>query len=150
MIDYTKDEFGEVLARDGHYCNAVFDCVGGCDIEKNAFKCLKKSGTFDTVVGPRRYIGEEKLSWPAFLQVMWHIIWRMGITRLNGGPKYTFGEKYPRLVIHDALEQLLKYDIRMPVPKTIPFDIEAVTESVRSLVTHRDKGRTVIDFDKKD
>ncbi len=150
VVDYTKNEFGEVLAGNGHYCDAVFDCVGGRDIEINAFKCLKKSGTFETVVGPRRYIGEEKLSWPAFLKVMWHIIWRMGITRLNGGPKYTFGEKYPRLVIHDAMEQLLKYDIRMPVPKIIPFEIEAVTESVRAVVTHREKGRSVIDFTRND
>lgn len=150
VIDYTKHEFGEVLANDEHYCDAVFDCVGGRDIETNAFKCLKKSGTFETVVGPRRYIGEEKLSWPAFLQVMWHIIWRMGITRLKGGPKYTFGEKYPRLVIDDAMDRLLKYDIRMPVPKTVPFEIEAVAEAVRAVMTHREKGRTVIDFDKKD
>lgn len=149
VVDYTKNEFGVVLAGNGHYCDAVFDCVGGRDIEKNAFKCLKKSGTFETVVGPHRYIGEEKLSWPAFLKIMWHIIWRMGITRLNGGPKYTFGEKYPRLIIDDAMEQLLEYDIRMPVHKTIPFELKAVTEAVRSLVTHREKGRSVIDFDKK-
>lgn len=54
----------------------------------------------------------------------------------------------PTHFIHDAMEQLLKYDNRMPVPKTIPFKIDAVIESVRSLTTHREKGRTVIDFDK--
>jgi alcohol dehydrogenase len=149
VVDYTKHEFGETLVRNGNYCDAVFDCVGGRDIETNAFKCLKKSGVFETVVGPLRYIGEEKLSWPAFLRVIGHVVWRMMITRLNGGPRYMFGEKYPRFVINDAMEHLLRHDIRMPVPKTIPFKIEAVRQAVRSLLTHREKGRTVIEFAKQ-
>lgn len=70
----------------------------------------------------------------------------MLITRLNGGPKYTFGEKYPRLVIQEAMAQLLQHDIRMPVSTTIPFEIEVIKDAVRALVTHRSKGRTVIDF----
>lgn len=150
VVDYTKRDFGDVLINENDPCDAVFDCVGGRGIETSAFKCLKKSGTFETVVGPRQYIGEEKLSWFAFSQVMGHIVWRVLATRFIGGSKYTFGEKYPRLVVKDAMAQLLRHNIRMPVPQTIPFEIDAVTEAVRKLVTHREKGRTVIDFKRAD
>lgn len=148
VVDYTKEDFGDHANSNNLKYDAVFDCVGGRDVEASAFKSLKKSGSFETVVGPKQYIGEEKLSWPAFAKVMGYIAWRMAITRLNGGPKYTFGEKYPRLVIADAMAQLLKHDIRMPVLKTIPFELGAVKKAATNLVTHREKGRTVIEFAK--
>lgn len=146
IVDYTKDDFGDVAVANGVLYDAVFDCVGGRDVEASAFRCLKKTGVFETVVGPMKYIGEKKLSWPAFLKIMLYIVWRMTITRLNGGPRYTFGEKYPRLVINDALDRVLKYNIRMPVPKIVPFEIEPITQAIRDIQTHRSKGRTVIDF----
>lgn len=145
VVDYTQSDFGDVTNEDEKY-DVVFDCVGGRQIEDSAFRSLKRSGTFETVVGPKQYIGEEKLSWLEFLGVMGHIVWRMIFTRIGKGPKYTFGEKYPRLIIHDAMRQLLEHDIRMPVSKTIPFDIDAVINAVRSITKHREKGRVVIDF----
>jgi len=146
VVDYNKDDFGNAAVAKGIQYDVVFDCVGGRDIEKSAIRSLKKSGTFETIVGPLQYIGEHKLSWSAFTKVMSHIVWRMLITRLNGGPKYTFGEKYPRLVIQEAMVQLLQHDIRMPVQTTIPFEIDAIKDAVRELISHRSKGRTVIDF----
>lgn len=92
VVDYTKEDFGECAVSNNIKYDAVFDCVGGREIETSAFKSLKKSGIFETVVGPKQYIGEEKLSWPAFAGVMGYIALRMAITRVNGGPKYTFGE----------------------------------------------------------
>jgi hypothetical protein len=50
------------------------------------------------------------------------------------------------MVIKDAMEQLLARDIRMPIYKTIPLELNAVTDAVRLLTTHRSKGRIVIDF----
>lgn len=107
---------------------------------------MKKAGVFVTVVGPMRYIGEQRLSWPAFLRVMTYIGWRMIATRLTGAPRYTFGSKYPQLVIEDAMQQLLKHNIRMPAHKIIPFEIGNIADAVRLLTTHRTKGRFVIDF----
>lgn len=98
-----------------------------------------------TVVGPRQYIGEEKLSWLAVVRVISYVLVKMLITRLLPGPTYTFGEKYPRLVVADAISQLLKHNIRMPVPSVIPFEISAIKDAVSKLTTHREKGRTVID-----
>ncbi len=145
VVDYTKEDFGDVAA-DAEKYQAVFDCVGGREIEASAFRALKRSGTFETVVGPMQYIVEKKLSWFEFVGVMAHILWRMISTRIGRGPKYTFGEKYPRLVIQEAMQQLLAHDIRMPVSKTIPFEIDAVRDAVRSLTTHRQKGRGVVVF----
>lgn len=146
VVDYTKQDFGDVAIANGVRYDAVFDCIGGKNIEASAFRSLKKSGVFETVVGPMQYIGETKLSWLAFTKVMSHIAWRMIVTRLNGGPLYTFGEKYPRYYIKDALAQLLKHNIRMPVADAVPFEINAIQNAVRSLTTHRTKGRLIIDF----
>jgi hypothetical protein len=120
--------------------------VGGREIEASAFKSLKESGAFVTVVGPRQYIGQEKLSWLAITRVLGYVALRFAMTRLNSGPKYYFGEKYPRLVVADAMAQLLKHDIRMPIPKTIPFSVDAVKAAVVRLTTRHEKGRPVIDF----
>lgn len=145
-IDYTQEDFADHAGANNIEYDVVFDCVGGREIEARAYKSLKKSGAFVTVVGPKQYIGQEKLSWPAIARVLGHIALRFAITRVNGGPRYFFGEKYPRLVVADAMAQLLKHDIRMPVPETIPFELDAIKNAVVKLVTHREKGRTVIDF----
>jgi uncharacterized membrane protein YeiB len=108
VVDYTSQEFGETLVRKDHYCDTVFDCVGGRDIETNAFKCLKTSGNFVTMVGPHLHTGKEKPSWPARLQLMWHIIWRRMITRLTRGPTYRFCGTPPRLVNQKTKELFLK------------------------------------------
>lgn len=145
-VDYTQVDFADHATSHGIEYDLVFDCVGGREVEASAYRSLKKSGAFLTVVGPKQYIGQEKLSWPAITRVLGHIALRFAITRLNGGPKYFFGEKYPRLVVADAMAQLLKHNIRMPVPETIPFANDAVKTAVEKLLTHREKGRTVIDF----
>lgn len=146
VVDYTKSDFADVIIAQDGVCDVVFDCVGGRDIEQSAFRCLKKSGVFETVVGPHQYIGEKQLSWPKVVSVIGYIVWRMLVTRVKRGPKYTFGEKCPRLVIRDALAQIMKHDIRMPTPSVIPFEAEAIRNAVRKLQTHREKGRIVIDF----
>jgi len=147
VVDYTKSDFGVVANKNGIEYKAVFDCVGGRDIEKSAFMCLTRDGVFETVVGPKQYIGQKKLSWFAFLKVMFHILGRVISTRLLPGPKYSFGERFPRFVIDEAMEKLIQYNIRMPINATVPFEIEAVRDAVIALQTHRSKGRIVIQFD---
>jgi len=44
------------------------------------------------------------------------------------------------------MSQVVKHDIRMPVQNVIPSELEPVVDAVRLLVTHRAKGRIVIDF----
>jgi NADPH:quinone reductase-like Zn-dependent oxidoreductase len=146
VIDYTQTNFGDLAEETGEFYDRVFDCVGGRDIERNAFRTLKKHGVFETVVGPMQYIGERKLSWFEFLKVMTHILTRMVVTTFSG-PRYMFGEKFPRLTIKEAFEQAEKHNLHMPVERVIPFQVEAVADAIRLLISHRAKGRIVIDFD---
>ncbi len=149
VIDYTAHEFGDVLRDTGELQDAVFDCVGGRDIEANAFKTLAKTGTFVTVVGPMRYIGERRLSWWEFAKVLAYVGYRMLRTRLRG-PRYVFGEMKPRTVIETALDTVVRHDLRMPLQSVIPFELESIAEAVELLTTHRAKGRIVIDFSQAD
>ncbi len=146
VIDYSVENFADLAERNGEYYDCVFDCIGGRDIEHDGFRALKRSGIFETVVGPMQYIGERKLSWWEFSKVMGHVLGRMIVTHLRG-PRYRFGEKFPRYCIQAALEQAVKHQLRMPVERTIPFELEAIKEAVELLVTHRSRGRIVIDFD---
>lgn len=146
IIDYTKQNFADQAEGSGIFYDRVFDCVGGRNIERDGFRVLKRTGVYETVVGPMQYIGERKLYWFAFSKVMFYILMRLFVTLFHG-PRYRFGEKYPRLTIKAALEQAVKHQLRMPVERTIPFQIDAVADAVRLLTTHRARGRIVIDFD---
>jgi NADPH:quinone reductase-like Zn-dependent oxidoreductase len=145
VIDYTKHEFGDYLREKGNRQDAVFDCIGGRDTERNAFRALKPTGVFATVVGPKKYVGERKLSWWEFGKLMSYIGFRMFITRLKG-PRYVFAAKLPRLVINDAMSQVVENDIHMPVQQVVPFELSSIRDAVSLLTTHRAKGRIVIDF----
>lgn len=146
VIDYGVDNFADLAELNGEYYDSIFDCIGGRRIENDGFRALKQSGIFETVVGPMQYIGERKLSWWEFSKVMGHILRRMFVTHLHG-PRYRFGEKYPRYCIQAALEHAVKHQLRMPVERTIPFDLESIKTAIELLVTHRSRGRIVIDFD---
>lgn len=145
VVDYTTHDFGPHLRDSGRLQDVVFDCVGGRDVEASAFLALRPTGLFATVVGPQQYIGEEKLSWWKFGKVMAYIGYRMVSTLLRG-PRYIFGEKYPRLVIESAMQELVGHGIRMPIQDVIPFELASVVSAVDLLTTHRAKGRIVIDF----
>ena len=146
VVDYKMEDFADAAVGKNQQYDAVIDCVGGRDVEQSAFRSLKDSGVFVTVVGPTKYIGEKKLSWWAFLKVLAHISWRMVSTRMTAGPRYTFSAKYPRLVIGHAMNCVLKHGIRMPLSQTVRFDVTEIADAVRHLQTHRSQGRIVIDF----
>lgn len=142
VIDYTERDFGET--GKGQF-DVVFDTIGGRDTERGAMRVLKRKGRFVTVVGPVQHIGKAKLSWFAFTRVIGHIFWRIS-TSLLRGPRYIFGERLPKKTIRTALNLIVLHNIRMPIDREIPFEIEAVKASVSHLLTHRAKGRIVINF----
>lgn len=147
VIDYNLHQFGRFLTDHGKRPDAVFDCVGGRDIEANAFEALKPDGVFATVVGPQQYIGERKLGWWEVSKVLGYIARRMLMTRF-AGPRYIFGEKLPREIIAEAIDQVTQHNIRMPVQDVIDFELDLIVNAVQLLSTHRAKGRIVIDFTK--
>lgn len=149
VIDYTIDNFADVAEASGDRYDRVFDCIGGEQIERDGFRILKRSGVFETVVGPVQYIGENKLTRMEFSKVLVHVLWRMLTTSFRG-PRYRFGEKLPRYCIHAALDQAVRHQLRMPIERTIPFTLEPISEAVTLLLTHRARGRIVIDFNKQE
>jgi NADPH:quinone reductase-like Zn-dependent oxidoreductase len=122
---------------------AVFDCVGGREIERDGFRALNDRGVFVTVVGPMKYLGETKLSRLQTAQVIGHVLRRIVTTRFRA-KRYIFGEKPPRRVIDEALARSIRHDIHMPVADVISFDLDAIRGAVDAVVGHSAKGRIVI------
>lgn len=148
VVDYAVENFVDRAQLYDEYYDTVFDCIGGLQIEKDGFRALKRTGIFETVVGPVQHIGETKLSRWDFAKVVTHVLSRMFFT-LFRGPRYRFGAKYPRYCIQAALEQAVNHQLRMPVERTIPFQLDAITTAIELLLSHRSRGRIVIDFDRQ-
>lgn len=141
-IDYTLTDFG-AKGRDTY--DKVFDLVGGREVETASYRTLKRKGRFVTIVGPVRYIGERKLSRVEFLLGVGHIAWRSMVTRLHG-PQYHFGASLPRSNAYAAMLSIAKHKIRSPIEAEIPFDLPQIQTAIRTLMTHRTRGRFVISF----
>ena len=46
------------------------------------------------------------------------------------------------------MSHAIKHQIKVPISQEIPFEIEAVKEALTLVLSHRAKGRVVIDFNK--
>lgn len=145
VVDYTKNNFADLAIKQNEYYDCIFDFVGGIEIEKDAFRALKKSGKFITVTGPMKFIGEKKLSWVQLVNVFSHMIVKYLLGKIFG-PHYIFGEMKPSETILPALSHAIKHQIKMPISKEVPFEIEEVKKALRLVLSHRTKGRMVINF----
>lgn len=142
VIDYAQECFGDL---DAETFDVVFDTVGGLEIEQNAYRILKNTGRFITVVGPVQYVGEEQLSWIRWVSAISHVLLRTLRTKV-GGPRYMFAARLPRNTIRPAFEQIARHSIRMHVGMEIPFRLADVRTAIQVLTSHRSKGRIVINF----
>ncbi|MGL1894257.1 MAG: NAD(P)-dependent alcohol dehydrogenase [Spirochaetaceae bacterium] len=148
VIDYTKSNFGEVAINNEKFYDTVFDFVGGIDGEKSGFKSLKKSGRYITVTGPEKFVGEKRLSWGKVFQIFYHVFYKSILGRISG-PRYIFGEMNPSKTIHPALSRAVKYNLTMPISQVIPFEINPIKEALHLLLSHRAKGRIVIEMEEE-
>ncbi len=145
VVDYTKNNFADLAIKNEQRYDCVFDFVGGMDAEEAGFRALKKSGKYITVTGPLRFIGENKLSWFQLSKVFFHIAFKSISSRISG-PRYIFGEMNPSKTIYPAMSHAVKHQIKLPVSQEIPFEIKAVKQALKLVLSHRAKGRIVIDF----
>ncbi|KAA3662975.1 MAG: NAD(P)-dependent alcohol dehydrogenase [Chloroflexi bacterium] len=145
VVDYTQHNFADLAIQSQQFYDAVFDFVGGIDNEKAGFRALKKSGSYITVTGPVRFIGEKQLSWFELGKVFFHVASKSVLGRISG-PRYIFGEMKPAKTVHDALTHAVKHQIKMPISQEIPFELDAVKQALSLILSHRAKGRMVIDF----
>lgn len=147
VVDYTQHNFADLAIQHKQFYDTIFDFVGGMDGEESGFRALKKSGSYITVTGPIQFIGEEKLSWLALGKVFFHIAAKSILGRISG-PRYIFGEMKPSKIIHEAMAQAVKHQIKMPISQEIPFEIDAVKQALNLILSHRANGRMVINFSK--
>ena len=147
VVDYTKNNFADIAIKNKQFYDCVFDFVGGMDAEKSGFRALKKSGKYITVTGPLMFIGENRLSWLQLGIVFFHIAFKSIIGRIYG-PRYIFGEMKPSKTIFPAMSHAVEHQIKMPISQEIPFEIEAVKKALKLVLSHRAKGRIVINFSK--
>ena len=147
VVDYTINDFADLAIKNNQRYDCIFDFVGGIDAEKSGFRALKKSGNFITVTGPLKFIGEKKLSWLQLSRVFFHITIK-SISSLISGPRYIFGEMNPSKTIYPAISHAVKHQIKIPISQEIPFEIEPVKKALRLVLSHRSKGRIVINFSK--
>ncbi len=147
VVDYTKNNFADLAIKNKQLYDCVFDFVGGMDAEKSGLKALKKSGKYITVTGPIRFIGENRLSYFQIYKVFSHVIFKTIQSRIFG-PRYIFGEMKPSKTIYPAMAHAVKHQIKMPISQEVPFEIEAVKQALKLVLSHRAKGRIVIDFSK--
>lgn len=145
VIDYTTTSFVEVLSKENSNSpDFVVDFVGGKEIEKDSMKILKKSGTFITLVGPVRYLGDKHLGWMGIVKILMYIGWRM-FHSLWKKPKYKFVGA--TTATYSILIEILKTkSIKPIIDKTIDFNEKDIGEAIKYVRTHRATGRVVRDL----
>jgi len=146
VIDYTKSNFKDFYSDRNEQVDIVFDCVGGLEIEEDAFAVLKKTGRFITLVGPVKYIGDRKLSWLEITRMVLHMLRRSLVTRFSG-PRYISSVKSLTKTLPEAMRLAVKHKMHVPIEKTIPLEAEAVSEAIELVVSHRTRGRIVINIE---
>jgi len=145
VIDYTKDNFKDLYSDRNEQIDVVFDCVGGLEIEKDAFAILKKKGCFITLVGPVKYVGDRKLSVMELAKMFLHILSRYMVTRFNG-PRYIWSVKLLTKTLPEAMRLAVEHKMYVPMERVIPLEAEAISEAIELITSHRTRGRIVIEI----
>jgi alcohol dehydrogenase len=143
VIDYTKASFSEQIQDLGEQVDVVFDLVGGKEMERDAFSVLASTGTFVTVVGPNKYVGERKIGMMGALSSFAYIGWRMLWTRIRTGPSYVFTG--PTKLDFSSINALLVASGSKPVIDTeVSLDQEAISTAIKRVISHRAVGKVII------
>ena len=145
VIDYTKDNFKDIYSNRNEQMDVVVDCVGGLEIEKDAFAVLKKTGRFITLVGPVKYVGDRRLSVMGITKMMLHISNRFLVTRFSG-PRYIWSVKSLTKKLPEAMRLAVEHKMYVPIERTIPLEVEAISEAIELITSHRTRGRVVIEM----
>ncbi len=143
VFDYTQAPFDEQIREHDLELDAVFDFVGGRDIERRALSVLRPRGDFVTPVGPVQYVGETRLRPLALIATYAYIGWRSVVSRFVGRARYHFvAIEKPRF---EALRRLIVDAGHTPaIDRVVPMDLEAVRGAVAHVLTHRARGKVII------
>jgi len=143
VIDYKKASFSKQILDLDEQVDVVFDLIGGKDIEKDAFLVLASTGTFVTVVGPNKYVGERKIGMIKALSSFVYIGWRILWTRIRTGPSYIFtGPTTPDFA---SINTMLVASKSKPIIDTVAsLTREDISAAISRVISHRAVGKVII------
>lgn len=143
VIDYTKAPFSEQIQDLDEQADIVFDLVGGKEIERDAFSVLASTGTFVTIVGPNKYVGERKIGMIGALSSFVYIGWRMLWTGIRPGPRYVFtGPTTPDFA---SINTMLVASESKPIIDTkLSLTQEGISEGIKRVTSHRAVGKIIV------
>ena len=147
VVDYTAKPFGKQLAG-GEGFDAVFDFVGGPDMEASATPLLRKGGRFITAVGPMQNAGDRQLSCGEFTGTACGIIGRSLKSCMPcAGFTYEMSGSYPPLKPDDFALVAGTGGARTTVALEVPFSEASVRDAISRVASHHAGGRVVINFE---
>jgi NADPH:quinone reductase-like Zn-dependent oxidoreductase len=143
VIDYTKAPFSELIRDLDEQVDIVFDLVGGKEIERDAFSVLASTGTFVTIVGPNKYVGERKIGMIGALSAFVYIGWRMLWTGIRSGPRYVFtGPTTPDFA---SINTMLVASGSKPIIDTdVSLTREGISAGINRVTSHRAVGKIIV------
>jgi NADPH:quinone reductase-like Zn-dependent oxidoreductase len=143
VIDYTKASFSKQIQDLDEQVDIVFDLIGGKDTEKDAFLVLASTGTFVTVVGPNKYVGEKKIGMIRALSSFVYIGWRMLETRIRTGPNYIFtGPTTPDFASINIM--LVASGSKPIIDRGVSLTREGISAGINRVTSHRAVGKIII------
>ena len=143
VLDYTKAPFAEQIQDLNEQVDVVFDLVGGKEIERDAFSILASTGTFVTIVGPNKYVGEKNIGVIGALSSFAYVGWRMLWTRIRTGPNYVFtGAATPDF---PSINTMLAASGSKPIIDTeISLTREDISAAINRVTSHRAVGKVIV------
>jgi alcohol dehydrogenase len=149
VFDYHDEAWEVAISASGEVSiEGVLDTVGGRDIEQAGRRLLGRDGTFATIVGPERFIGDRALGWPGVMGVLARVGYRVISSRIRG-PRYLLAGPGPgagRRLIEVA--RTAAAGVLPPIDSTVPFELGAMRQAIRRAVAHQNHGRIVIQMEK--
>jgi NADPH:quinone reductase-like Zn-dependent oxidoreductase len=148
VLDYHGPSWAQKLRTfERAPMDRVVDTVGGVDVERAARRVLRRDGTFVTVVGPERFIGDRPLGWLGILGALGRIGARIALSRLRG-PRYVLtGPSAGGGAGLAAVAEAAAAGIVPPIDSTVPFELDPMRQALRRAASHRNHGRIVLQMD---
>jgi NADPH:quinone reductase-like Zn-dependent oxidoreductase len=143
VIDYTKAPFSEQIQDLDEQVDVVFDLVGGKEIERDAFSVLASTGSFVTIVGPNKYVGEKNIGVIGALSSFAYVGWRMLWTRIRTSPNYVFtGSATPDFT---RINTMLAASGSKPIIDTVvSLTREDISAGLNRVTSHRTVGKVIV------
>lgn len=143
VFDYTRENFATTLVAENSLpYDAVFDCIGGADTERDSLRILAKTGTFVTSVGPVYFNGDKKLGALNLLRFFAYILYRMLASSI-AGPRYVMAGPTKK-TYRNLVPELVQKRILPAMDDSIDFDLKAIMKAIRYVSLHHSSGKVIM------